>query len=312
MSIELTIAIPTYNRLPLLRQTIESLLPQLCPEVEILVCNNCSTDGTTDYLDELLPAISHFKQPRNIGAEGNFLSCIKIGSGRYIWLLGDDDIPCSNALDLILGAISTYKDPGFISLRPLWCDKHLSQRHNKKVSAEWEKTDKNELIFSLGEMITFASIIVMQRKLIDTEGFLANIGTSLAPAALALQVISASSNIIRSKEEIIFARGANAGGYNAYRVFTRNLSELIVYAEKYGYNKKALASIYRSALRGCLQNIVSVWRPTLPEMLMLIRYSFGYKEFYLNFLPSILKRFVKMTIPPWFMTRKTTTSQILH
>ena len=48
-----TAVVVTYNRLKLLKECIEALLAQTYPEMDILVVNNNSTDGTQEYLDEL-------------------------------------------------------------------------------------------------------------------------------------------------------------------------------------------------------------------------------------------------------------------
>src|SRR6266404_2674065 len=50
----LTIAIPTVNRLQLLKQALASALAQTAP-VEIIVSDNGSTDGTEAYLASLTP-----------------------------------------------------------------------------------------------------------------------------------------------------------------------------------------------------------------------------------------------------------------
>src|ERR1039458_3439666 len=100
-SILLTIAIPTYNRVHLLRQTVELILPQLREGVELLICDNASTDGTADYLEALQPRIRHHRHPDNIGSEPNFSSCLTLSRGQYTWILCDDDLPCSNAVDNI-------------------------------------------------------------------------------------------------------------------------------------------------------------------------------------------------------------------
>jgi GT2 family glycosyltransferase len=60
---EISVVIPTYNRLDTLRYVIPSLLAQqLDAEYEVLVCDSLSTDGTAEYLAEvhaLHPNVRH-------------------------------------------------------------------------------------------------------------------------------------------------------------------------------------------------------------------------------------------------------------
>ena len=47
----------TYNALPALKQTLQSVWAQTYPEVECIVVDGASTDGTPQYLAGLKPTI---------------------------------------------------------------------------------------------------------------------------------------------------------------------------------------------------------------------------------------------------------------
>jgi len=49
-----SIVIPTYNRLPLLRETLESIAQQAFRDFEIIVVDDGSTDGTVEHFQGLL------------------------------------------------------------------------------------------------------------------------------------------------------------------------------------------------------------------------------------------------------------------
>ena len=93
----LSICIPTFNRLPYLKEAIDALLPQIektMPgQVEFLVSDNCSTDGTADYLAAMQSnRLRFWTNEVNIGGDRNFLKCISEARGDYVWLVGDDDL----------------------------------------------------------------------------------------------------------------------------------------------------------------------------------------------------------------------------
>ena len=47
-----SIAIPTYNRLEMLKKAVDSALKQIYSNIEIIILNNCSTDGTKEWYNE--------------------------------------------------------------------------------------------------------------------------------------------------------------------------------------------------------------------------------------------------------------------
>ena len=93
----LSICIPTYNRARYLKELLDALIPQLdrCrPDtVELIISDNCSTDGTfNQYRSIARPYLRSWRNEMNIGGDRNFLKCIQEAKGEYVWLIGDDDI----------------------------------------------------------------------------------------------------------------------------------------------------------------------------------------------------------------------------
>lgn len=115
----LTIAVPTYNGSKTIRYMLDILLPQVTPEVEVLISDNCSTDDTFQIIKEYkskYPFIKIFCNDTNIGADGNFLQCMKHAEGKYIYLLSDDDVLIEGALPRILDFLSHSDDMGLVYL----------------------------------------------------------------------------------------------------------------------------------------------------------------------------------------------------
>lgn len=93
----------TYNRLELLKQCIEGVRSQTRKLDQIIVVNNSSTDGTSEWL---------LKQPdlmvinvRNCGSAGGYYEGIKWAYEAkfdWFWLLDDDILPLPYALEIEL------------------------------------------------------------------------------------------------------------------------------------------------------------------------------------------------------------------
>jgi glycosyltransferase involved in cell wall biosynthesis len=83
---DLSICIPTYNRLPFLKWTLEKTAADF-PQAKIIVSDNASTDGTKDAE---LPG-RYMRQQTNIGAFPNMRAALLAASTKYCVFLGDDD-----------------------------------------------------------------------------------------------------------------------------------------------------------------------------------------------------------------------------
>jgi glycosyltransferase involved in cell wall biosynthesis len=89
-----TIGMPVYNGLPDLHEALATLTAQDYPNVELLISDNCSTDGTAEICRELQqrrPGVGYWQNPRNIGPLNNFLLVLERARGKYfMWAAHDD------------------------------------------------------------------------------------------------------------------------------------------------------------------------------------------------------------------------------
>jgi hypothetical protein len=161
------------------------------------------------------------------------------------------------------------------------------------VVTGWDMYDKNKYLETVGDMLTFCSAIIVRKDIIDIKFVKCFTGTSLVPAAIALQAAGKSNLIAMPREKILFGRSGNAGGYDAFTVFSKNLSLLLGKGKQFGFNRQSLASVYRSALKGVMLYIISVWPKTFKGMFNLFWYSIFYKEFYIYTIPALYKTFFK-------------------
>jgi glycosyltransferase involved in cell wall biosynthesis len=89
-----TIGIPTFNRAGLLGRAIASALEQDHEALEILVVDNCSTDGTAELVAKFAsadPRVRVLRQPRNLGSMVNFETALLEARGDFFMWLADDD-----------------------------------------------------------------------------------------------------------------------------------------------------------------------------------------------------------------------------
>ncbi|OFX61434.1 MAG: hypothetical protein A2066_00600 [Bacteroidetes bacterium GWB2_41_8] len=103
MELELvSILIPVYNRVSLVGETIESAINQTYKNIEIIIVDNCSTDGTWDllkYYAEQDRRIRIFKNNENIGPVRNWKRCLDKAKGKYSKILWSDDTIDKNFIE---------------------------------------------------------------------------------------------------------------------------------------------------------------------------------------------------------------------
>ncbi len=91
-----SVAIITFNQINYLRECIESVLSQDYPNIEIVVADDCSTDGTVqmlnDYADKYPGKFLLRLSLKNKGITGNSNEAHFACTGKYIAWMGGDDL----------------------------------------------------------------------------------------------------------------------------------------------------------------------------------------------------------------------------
>lgn len=220
----LSICIPTWNRAKFLRLSLESFLEQLRgvdrQEVELFVSDNCSDDETPmvveEYIQKGLP-ITYNRNEENVGAAGNFVKCMQWASGKYIYLLGDDDILEDDALIYLLDAIRN-NDYGLIHIHEF-----------KDITEEMKVyTNPESFLNQISYWITFMSGSIFRKDVVGQINPSKYVGTHL------LQMPFYIASALSRKENLIINKGilksgldsGNNGGYNLYEVFVKNYLDI--------------------------------------------------------------------------------------
>jgi glycosyltransferase involved in cell wall biosynthesis len=118
---KVTIAIPTYKRANLLKETIDSAINQKGYEnYEIIVVDNdpergCETEQL--MLSYNNKKISYYKNSENIGMAGNFNRLFELTEGDYVVMLHDDDLILPSFL--LECMVFVDKEPDLGILRPM-------------------------------------------------------------------------------------------------------------------------------------------------------------------------------------------------
>lgn len=110
----ISVVIPTFDSALFLVETLDSVLSQDYPNVEILVIDDGSTDNTTEVLEPYRDRIKYFKQPnwggpsrpRNVG--------IQNATGEFIAFFDSDDLMLPGKLSRSASALIEHPDLDFV------------------------------------------------------------------------------------------------------------------------------------------------------------------------------------------------------
>jgi glycosyltransferase involved in cell wall biosynthesis len=89
-----TVAIPVHNAVDTLPAVVESVLGQTFTDLEVVISDNASTDGTDEvcrHFASLDERVVHQRHPTNVGLLNNFGTAAHAARGTYVRWVGDDD-----------------------------------------------------------------------------------------------------------------------------------------------------------------------------------------------------------------------------
>ncbi len=90
----ISVLIPNYNYVKYVATAVDSALAQTYPNLEVVVSDNCSTDGAWELLNERYGGDSRvrlYQNATNVGMARNFDRLLELARGRYVLCLSSDD-----------------------------------------------------------------------------------------------------------------------------------------------------------------------------------------------------------------------------
>lgn len=89
-----SVGLPVRNGADRIGDVVRSVFAQDHPNLELVICDNASTDGTEDVCRELVEnhhRIVYHRHPVNVGVLNNYISALRLATGTFFRWVGDDD-----------------------------------------------------------------------------------------------------------------------------------------------------------------------------------------------------------------------------
>lgn len=112
----ISLCVPTYNRASFLRHCVSTLLNQTSRDFEVVVVDNCSSDGTVDVADEFSgdARFRFVRNAKNVGPQENCNRCVEVARGDYIAICHDDDFYAPAYAETCSGFLDLHPSVGFV------------------------------------------------------------------------------------------------------------------------------------------------------------------------------------------------------
>lgn len=144
-----SVVVAAYNAEKHIEKCLNCLINQTVLNIEILVCDDCSTDRTPDILSRYAkkdPRIRVLANPVNLRAAASRNRCIGESRGQYIMIQDSDDVCERNRAERLLSAFSEGKKVQFVSSGYYLIDDGGAYR---EVLPKRELPEKEDFLFSL-------------------------------------------------------------------------------------------------------------------------------------------------------------------
>lgn len=111
-----TIIVPVYNISEYLPACVESLRKQTCANLEIILVDDGSTDGSGALCDEYAAADTRIRvvHKENGGLPAARNAGLNVATGQWVMFVDGDDYLVQNAVELLLSVAEKHKDADFV------------------------------------------------------------------------------------------------------------------------------------------------------------------------------------------------------
>lgn len=165
----LSICISTWNRASFLRAALDSIVPQLTDECEVVVVDNASVDNTSSVVAEAMqrsPRVRYIRQDSNNGLDRNFDRAVELTRGDYCWLMSDDDLFKPDAVAAVLSTLR--QEPSLVIVNYEFMDASMSKVLQERImdfdaDRKYGAWELDRIFVELCDFVRYIGAVVIRR-----------------------------------------------------------------------------------------------------------------------------------------------------
>jgi len=128
----------TYNGSRFIEKQIQSILPQLSDNYELVIVDDCSTDQTVNLIHKFTDSrIKLWENTRNLGVIKNFEKSITKAKGDIIFLCDQDDIWCPDKISEFVNVFTQQKKVTLVISNLQVIDEHDNLIYDSQLISEF-------------------------------------------------------------------------------------------------------------------------------------------------------------------------------
>lgn len=274
----LSILIPTHNRDKYLGRLLSELSRQInesgaSETVEVVIADNASSDNTQSVINAYLPGNKNFsciRHASNLGVDCNLISLLERASGKFLWFIGDDDLPVAGLLKHVTHQLHLMS-PSLLYLPSVWALDISTIVLDQSKELVFVQNGSLQTAQDLHIWTTFISSWILNAdQAFSSPSVLSQIvslkGTNLPQLGWILPLlVQSQSQILVANRPCILATSGNSGGYSVLRTFMINYPRIVN-----SYTKKTPR--VRSAL------VANSLKSHLPGLIVTLRQGRGFRD----------------------------------
>ena len=211
----LSICIATFRRGNFIAETLDTILPQLTADIELIVLDGASPDNTEEVLSRYAdkwPSLRYIREETNSGIDADYDKAVGYARGRHVWLMADDDLLKPGAIARV-SQILGDEDPDLLvvdcEVRDAQVDQLLqANRFGFEGLRRYSAQDGDSLLADGGDVLSFIGGTIIRRSLWNSRDRRSYYGTLFIHVGVVFQAPIA--NAILLGEPLIQIRFGNA------------------------------------------------------------------------------------------------------
>lgn len=272
--VRLSICIPTYNRAAKLARQAAFLQSEVknLHGIELIISDNCSSDDTQMLCADLTGWRIN-RNEVNVGLVGNLCVLSQLATGRYIWLVGDDDQINPGVVASILEAVD--KGPSFVFLNHKIIDSTTGcVVHETALSdgAEWFSDGRAcaaEIASKLVGQLMFITSCVYQRE--HLLGAIRPADNLAAPMYYSFYCASKGSGTIIRQVCLTNFWGNTSWDIHAPQIRQEFIPRIYLRLPGLGYRKALMVSLLCEWYKRNWREAIKYWVPAAWRIVLFLR-----------------------------------------
>ena len=166
----LSICIATFKRAAFIAETLESIVAQLQPGVEIVIVDGASPDETEAAVAPFVAqytALRYYREAINSGVDADFDKAVGYARGDYCWLMTDDDLLLPGAVSRVIATLADRPDVIIVDAMvkdAVFATTIEPRRFRFSGTRHYRPDEGDRLLADVGDALSFIGGTIVSRR----------------------------------------------------------------------------------------------------------------------------------------------------